>query len=56
MHGFPNLGSMDPYSQHYSLNAHWNMCQFGLVFETLFPIFEDTSASLTFEPDKIWGY
>ena len=33
---------MDPYSQHYSLNAHWNMCQFSSVFESLFPVFEDT--------------
>ena len=28
---------MDPYSQHYSLNAHWNMCQFSSVLKILVP-------------------
>ena len=46
---------MDPYLEHYSLNAHWNMCQFSSVFESLFPVFEDTSAALTVEPNGIYG-
>ena len=39
------MGSMDPNSQHYSLNTHWNMCQFSSVFETSFPAFEVTEAA-----------
>ena len=37
------------------MNAHWNMCQFSSVFESLFPVFEDNGAALTVEPDGIWG-
>ena len=37
------------------MNAHWNMCQFSSVFESLFPVFEDNGAALTVESGVLIG-